>query len=205
VRDADRAPSLLEILKRYGWHERAACHGEEDGRTFFPEPQSRRSDAASPVMLLPLLFCLRCPVRRECLEDAYRPTAFQHGTYERAISGEVERNWRSLPDTRVVSPTSRADARGIWGGTTDLERYEVRKLPTTEAIEYLDDRVEARIERRIRTYLEGRPNHGPRRILGADRHDPRADGSDGRSKVPEGGLSLRPSEVKRRTAAREQC
>jgi hypothetical protein len=71
--DTERAPSLLAILESYDWHQRAACYDEPDARTFFPEQQNKHDDAASPAMLLPLLFCLRCPVRRQCLEEGLKP------------------------------------------------------------------------------------------------------------------------------------
>jgi len=98
------APSLLEILERYDWHERAACRDEPDERTFFPEPQSgsktKRDSLASPSVLLPVLICLGCPARRECLEEALRPVSFQHGTRERIAPGNVERKWREREGTR---------------------------------------------------------------------------------------------------------
>jgi hypothetical protein len=41
VRETERAPSILGILDRFDWHERAASSGEPDPRTFFPDDHDR--------------------------------------------------------------------------------------------------------------------------------------------------------------------
>jgi hypothetical protein len=71
VGETDKAPSLRTILQRFDWLEQAACKGDPDPRTFFPESKYG-TDATSPRSLLPLLICWGCPVRRTCLEEAFK-------------------------------------------------------------------------------------------------------------------------------------
>ncbi|HZU78951.1 MAG TPA: WhiB family transcriptional regulator [Acidimicrobiales bacterium] len=61
----DRTPvvlrgALAEVLRRPGWHRRAACRGVGPA-VFFPEAGNRRLAQAAAGVL-----CAQCPVRAPC-------------------------------------------------------------------------------------------------------------------------------------------
>jgi hypothetical protein len=63
--EPDRVPSVLDVLNRLDWHAEAACRdGEVD---FFPKRYYEGICPGTPRVLLPLVVCSSCPVRRERL------------------------------------------------------------------------------------------------------------------------------------------
>jgi hypothetical protein len=183
VAERDRAPSLLETLKRYDWHERAACYGEPDPNLFFPDVGGSSTKPSSPRMLLPLLICSTCSVRRECLEECYASWDFVRGHHERDLDFEGRR-LRGLPETQEMSSKGVPWAKGIWGGTTEEEREAARVegLTKEEAVEALYDTMEDRLRVRIDAYLERRTSAkvmGPLRYR--ERVDAMLEGTDARS------------------------
>jgi hypothetical protein len=162
VQEPDRAPSLLGILERYDWHQEAACYGEPDPRTFFPEEHDRTLPS-SGSLLLPLLICSTCPVRRKCLEEAFASWDYHHGDRDRHTPrGVEERTRRGLPETTAVACGGNVEAIGIWGGTTESERRAVRDLPKDEAIDLLYRTCEQRLRVRIKAF-EARPGRAATR------------------------------------------
>ena len=59
--EAPDPPSLLKLLERPEWHQRAACRGA-DPDLFFPARGDKPAQA--------LAYCAGCPVRQECLASA---------------------------------------------------------------------------------------------------------------------------------------
>jgi Transcription factor WhiB len=150
VREPDHAPSLLEILRGYDWHERAACRDEPNPGTFFPDITNVRKNPNAPGVLLPLLICDTCPVRRRCLEESMRSWSYVRGQLHLRVrdgGGEFDFTFASV-----------STASGTWGGVTELERLAERDRPVPEAIERLERMRESRLRERIRGYLRERRN-----------------------------------------------
>jgi len=133
--EAGGLPNLREAFGSEPWHAAASCRDEEEELLFFYEPNSvkrvqpPRLDSAS--MLLPLLICATCVVRRECLRAGLEPPTFNHAESDR---------FPAL--VRVF---------GTWGGTHEWDRMQMRRMSTVEAIDELErtlpDRVAARVGR----------------------------------------------------------
>jgi hypothetical protein len=148
VREPDQAPSLLEILKGYDWHASAACRDEENPNTFFPDVTNDRHHPTAPGVLLPLLICDSCPVRRRCLEESMRSWSYVRGQLHLRVrdgGGEFDFSFASV-----------STASGTWGGVTEVERIAERDRPVSEAIERLERMREPRLRKRIRGYLRER-------------------------------------------------
>lgn len=143
----ERVPDLLLILNSYGWHEQAACKDEPE-RTMFPSEELL--DGRSPgsaAILLPLLLCARCPVRRQCLAEGLRHWGFSHGVMYVQKGQDVERR----PKGESIA------AVGVWGGTFELERRAVDHLPDGEAAELLEATFGKRLARYIAEFRRYRP------------------------------------------------
>jgi hypothetical protein len=130
------------------WHDRAACAGEKDEKLFFFEAPLYKQPKmlSSPSLLLPLLICSTCPVRRECLTAALTPPVFFH---------DEDDHDPAMPRTM-----------GVWGGSFEADRNAVRGLPTVEAkIEALEatfpERLAVRIEAWRAALAERRAKHQP--------------------------------------------
>jgi hypothetical protein len=152
--EPERAPSFLEALNRYEWHAEAACRDEPEEDLFFPDSGSM-TKISSPRVLLPLLYCAECPVRRECLEESYATWNFVRGELERDVK---RRRWSTYPERQTEPSRGIPQARGIWGGSTEEEReaLRVQGLSDEDAIECLDTTTQQRFEIRIDAYLEHR-------------------------------------------------
>lgn len=138
-----RAPDLRQVLDRFAWHEQAACAGTDD---HFPDLTGvNRTSLASGAVLLPLLVCAGCPVRKPCLSDALGRHLFTH---------EAD---RQVSESRVV---------GIWGATTTDERAALDHLPVAEAVEMLEATLPDRLAARVAAWRQ-RPN--PNRATKKDR------------------------------------
>jgi hypothetical protein len=154
-------PKLADLIP--AWHADAACKDEQDERVFFQEvsPFKVHSPAmmALPSLLLPLLICETCPVRRPCLEAAFNPPSFTTRFDEHHAVGGQE----STP--RVF---------GTWGATYEGDRILVADLPTEVAIDALESTLEARIAARLEAYWEAR-NRRAAQSRGPTRRDRRID------------------------------
>jgi hypothetical protein len=134
--------------------------GEPNPQTFFPD-ECDRTKLSSGSLLTPLLICSTCPVRRECLEEAFESWDFEHGEREKPISGAAEgARARGLPETRSFPSFGSAEAKGVWGGTTESERRAVRDLPRDVAIKLLYVTNEERLQIRVEAYEQAPPVRG---------------------------------------------
>ena len=109
-------PDLREVLDRVGWRQRAACRDEPDDNLFFYEPSVYRVEdevqMSSPSLLLPLLICSTCPVRRDRLRFALEPPVYNHDD----------------DDVNAATPRTMF----VWGGTLELDRIRVKDLPVDD-------------------------------------------------------------------------
>jgi Transcription factor WhiB len=137
------APDLRKILAaRPAWHEQAKC---ADSDAFFPDEQgTARGNMAAAAQLVPALVCSTCPVRRPCLEAGLETWVFRHDALDIDRGGK-----RKTADIAVVARSS-----GIWGATTEQERWHVRDLPEGEAADLLEATMERRIDGRIAAWRE---------------------------------------------------
>jgi hypothetical protein len=144
VRDTLRAvgtstgsPDIRGLLDE-PWRRLAACRYERDDGCFFYEPGNSRyrPHLTAPSLLLALLICERCPVRRPCLRAALTPPTFNREFTERE---------RRAEGSRVV---------GVWGGATENDRYEVRDLPLDEQLDRLEASFDDRLRQRIAAWGE---------------------------------------------------
>lgn len=115
------------------WRDQAACNGAPSAM-FDPEAGSRRTpgstiiagivfrDLTATERYVKAQFCFRCPVRGDCLLDAFT---------ERTITLAAD-PWAEALDIGLS-----ITARGIWGGTTEDERYRTRALPTPQRVAVL--------------------------------------------------------------------
>ncbi len=100
--DLTGPPDLRQVLASEPWRERAACRDEEDESLFFYEVSPYQSETpkamASTSILLPMLLCAGCEVRRDCLRTALTPPPYVH------------------QDEAAATTTIRT--MFVWGGTT---------------------------------------------------------------------------------------
>jgi hypothetical protein len=108
-------PSIADALGiRTGgepWWREAACAGQP-WSIFFHEKGSQR-DASTVFDDRAKRICARCPVRRQCLEDAYQAEGVQE---------TIARN-QAKPQTRAGRPREKALPIGVYGGATAEERW----------------------------------------------------------------------------------
>jgi hypothetical protein len=139
-----------------GWRAQAECRDEPDEDLFLSDKNLPRMPG-SPTVVLALMLCARCPVRRPCLVEALRPT---HLAVER-YSDSGEQQWVLLGGIQVA---------GIWGGTTESERTAATHigLTTTEIVDALEATFDERLERRLGAALiepeVGRVHHRRARL-----------------------------------------
>jgi WhiB family transcriptional regulator, redox-sensing transcriptional regulator len=94
------------------WAERAACRDIPVGE-FFKEAGGRRGQGMPLDEKRAKRICALCPVRRECLGYALA----------------VERIPNILPLPDGTETRFMVESAGIWGGTTQAERRELRHYP----------------------------------------------------------------------------
>jgi hypothetical protein len=140
--------TFLDALGRNGWHSEAACAGRGD--VFLCDDTLGWAHPESPTVLLALLICAGCPVRRPCLEESLRearvPLVGPHSTGEPAVPGS----------------STGAPASGVWAGTTLGDRRKVRRLPRAEAAELLEREFPERLARRVAAFQRRHANgHRP--------------------------------------------
>jgi hypothetical protein len=88
-----------------------------------------------------LLVCAGCPVRTNCLREAF-------ATWKVAIRGEVP---------------NKIESSGIWGGTTERERESIRHLAIDERIQALEEGFPARLAKRVSAFEQAHPADGKHR------------------------------------------
>lgn len=131
----ERVSNVAESLGRYSWHREARCR-DEDPTTFFPDDKLTRTAPGSPTVLLPLLICAGCPVRRDCLRESLR------------VWSVALREGLGVDMSEPVT----VRARGVWGATTWWDRERMRHLPTEEAAEVLELELPKRLARHVRAF-----------------------------------------------------
>jgi Transcription factor WhiB len=119
-----RAPDLRDVIP--DWHDQAACR-ESDVEFLVADKELGERWPGSPSLVLPMLVCLQCRVRRECLAEALRP---------------------------MPMPSDREPifASGIWGATTTAERRLVRHLPVPEAVDTLERELPERVTGHVQEF-----------------------------------------------------
>lgn len=128
--EPDRAPSITHILSAVngGWRSRAACRDEPDDELFLPDKALSRKRPGSPTILLALLACSRCEVRRECLTEAMTPIVSPIRRWDDA-AGEFGRQDAGSNGLMLS---------GTWGGTSEADRVAVGLLPIAMAVDQLE-------------------------------------------------------------------
>jgi 2,5-diketo-D-gluconate reductase A len=125
--EAVQVPSVLDCLDSSTWHRQAACRDSDVN--FLPsEVELDRRWPGSPSLLEPLLTCVRCPVREECLSEA-------------------------LSSWRIDGSKDSISALGIWGATTTLERRAVQHLPVSNAVARLERGMPKRIQSHVDAFF----------------------------------------------------
>ena len=156
MRDSDRAPDLRDILGRLdaGWRLEAACQGEQ--KVFMSDRGlGYAKNAGSPTVTLALLVCSTCPVRRDCLAEAFR---------------EIRVDLDPLSDA-PTRPSTSVCVEGIWGGTTYVDRERVRGVAPDKAVKRLERTFPARLQRQAAAFRRRllakprKPNQRERRVL----------------------------------------
>jgi hypothetical protein len=73
--EPEALPDLRDLfaVSDYGWCRQAACRDEPDDTLFLSDKTLPHNQPGSPSILLALLICAGCPVRRECLLEAMTP------------------------------------------------------------------------------------------------------------------------------------
>jgi hypothetical protein len=120
------------------WTRYAACRDDPENLFFADKMLDDGRAPGSPSLLVPVLICETCPVRRPCLEDALTPRS--------TIRIDESATGRQLVIAGHGLPTA-----GIWGGSTEIERL-AKDLPLEEAADALERTLPVRIETRIAAF-----------------------------------------------------
>jgi hypothetical protein len=120
---------VLQLPPPPSWVERAAC------RDAPPEWFDLELSSAKRWVERALAVCGRCPVRRPCLEEAFRPVVLGIISDRDADAYTRRKGWRA----NVTDPSR----YGIWGGTSPGQRLAVKHLPVPLRIEVLLAQVDA--------------------------------------------------------------
>lgn len=99
----------------------------------------------SGALLLPLLICERCPVRRPCSTDALRSVPFM----------------RDEDRTDPKVPVSDIPVEGVWGGTLASDRLATESMPSAEAVEHQEGTFAVRLEAHLTAWRATRPTARP--------------------------------------------
>ncbi|HYT78326.1 MAG TPA: hypothetical protein VEQ37_03545 [Actinomycetota bacterium] len=79
-----------------------------------------------PSVLLALLICSGCPIRRECLLEGTTPIVSPFQRW----NPETEKTRESGPHRLMLA--------GVWGGTVEAERLALGDVPIPDAVERLE-------------------------------------------------------------------
>ena len=107
------------------------------------------------TVTLALLVCSTCPVRRDCLAEAFR---------------EIRVDLDPLSDA-PTRPSTSVCVEGIWGGTTYVDRERVRGVAPDKAVKRLERTFPARLQRQAAAFRRRllakprKPNQRERRVL----------------------------------------
>jgi hypothetical protein len=144
--EPEALPDLRDVLTASdsGWRRQAACRDEPDDTLFLSDKTLPHNQPGSPSILLALLICAGCPVRRECLLEAMTPIASPFHRWD----PETEKMRESGPHR--VMPA------GVWGGTTEAERVALGDVPIGEAVERLERSFPARLAAVARVFERSR-------------------------------------------------
>jgi len=128
--EPDHISSVAEALSRYPWHRQANCRDYPSPDHFHLEGRATDADPRpqSKLALRTLELCVSCPVRLPCLVEGLTLVSLSLGPNGPRITG-------GLP-------------QGLWGGAFTTERRRVRKLPVAEAVQVLEDGLQARLAAR---------------------------------------------------------
>ncbi len=121
------------------WTRYAACRDDPENLFFADKMLDDGRAPGSPSLLVPVLICETCPVRRPCLKDALTPRS--------TIRIDETATGRQLVIAGTGLPTA-----GIWGGSTEIERLALKHLPLEQAADVLESTLPTRIERRIAAF-----------------------------------------------------
>jgi Transcription factor WhiB len=144
--EPERLPDLRDLLAASdsGWRRQAACRDEPDDRLFLSDKTLPHNQPGSPSILLAMLTCAGCVVRRECLLEAMTPIVSPFQRWD--------------PETGKIreSGPHRVMLAGVWGGTTEAERVALGDVPIGKAVERLERGFPARIAAVARIFERSR-------------------------------------------------
>jgi Transcription factor WhiB len=146
VGEPERLPDLRDVLAASdsGWRRLAACRDEPDDRLFLSDKTLPHNQPGSPSILLALLMCAGCPVRRECLLEAMTPIVSPFHRWD----PETEKIRESGPHRVMLG--------GVWGGTTEAERVALGDVPIGKAVERLERSFPVRLATVARVFERSR-------------------------------------------------
>ena len=134
------------------WYRRAACAGHPLS-LFFPDRGSNHSAEPTLQEDRAKRVCVRCPVRRECLEDAYHAEGEQVNV--------IARNAKA-PQIRDVHTREKALPVGVYGGTTPAERWAKDVVHTDDCKRRTDCKGCQPVQKRIALLEERLSRQVPR-------------------------------------------
>jgi len=144
--EPERLPDLRDVLAASdsGWRRQAACRDEPDDTLFLSDKTLPHNQPGSPSILLALLTCAECPVRRECLLEGMTPivSPFQ--------------GWNPETEKMRESGPHRVMLAGVWGGTVEAERVALWDVSIGEAVERLERSFPARLAAVARAFERSR-------------------------------------------------
>ncbi len=144
--EPETLPDLRDVLAASdaGWRRQAACLDEPDDTLFLSDKTLPHNQLGSPSILLALLICAGCPVRRKCLLERMTPIVSPFQRWD----PETEKMRESGPHRVMLA--------GVWGGTTEAERVALWDVPIGEAVERLERTFPARLAAVARAFERSR-------------------------------------------------
>jgi hypothetical protein len=143
--EPEALPDLRDVLtaSESGWRRQAACRDEPDDTLFLSDKTFPHNQPGSPSILLALLICVGCPVRRECLHEGMTPIVSPFQRWD--------------PETEKIRESGcRVMLAGVWGGTTETERVALGDVPIGEAVERLERSFPTRLAAVARVFERSR-------------------------------------------------
>jgi len=140
IGDLTGLPAFEDLIPP--WHAEASCAGEQDEMLFFSEASGAtvRPHLEDADLLLAGLICSGCPVRVDCLRSSLVPIT---------IPGVV----RETPSGRgMMSRPEHLRVMGVWGGSSEYDRTQLKHLPVEERVEELELTLGERIRQRTEAW-----------------------------------------------------